>query len=458
MGKRWLGLVVAAFVGLTVAEGCVSLPVYACKSGDVCVSGSGAQGMCEPNAHCSFTDSACASTGRRYGTDGADALSGTCVAPVKSCVQKLALGNPHSCLLATDGGVWCWGGNAAGQLGDGTTTSRSVPTKVVGLPGPASSISAGDSLTCAIVQDQTVWCWGDNATLQLGQCGAAPPASSTKPVQVSAYVVDGQGKLACDPKPFKATVLSVGGKHVCALGVSGDVYCWGENSTGQCGQDPADPKFEDVPGPLPISGPVSGIKDVQTGDEFGCSLKDDGSAYCWGSNALGSLGDGTGVDSYKPVGVSGLLSVAALAIGDEAACARTAEGGIWCWGNGASGILGASFANGTKAVRLTSADRVYFGDVASHVCTTSVSGDLKCWGANLKGQTGVGNLEPSITAPTTAKLITVKEMGLGEEHTCALTKDGALYCWGNNSDGQLGLGAASDAPTLTPTRVPFSCP
>ena len=92
------------------------------------------------------------------------------------------------------------------------------------------------------------------------------------------------------------------------------------------------------------------------------------------------------------------------------------------------------------------------------MCTTSVAGELKCWGANLKGQTGVGHLEPAVTKPTTAQLITVKDMALGEAHTCALTKDGALYCWGNNDEGQLGIGTVSEAPTLSPTRVAFSCP
>lgn len=453
----WLGVMLAAVLGAVMVPACVAVPDYGCKTNDTCVGKDGAQGLCEASGFCGFPDSACSGSGRRYGADGSGPSTGACVPVGKTCIQALALGEEHSCALRDDGSVWCWGGNARGELGDGTTTVRPSPTKVLGLPGPATAISAGDQLTCALLKDATVWCWGLNSVLQLGQCGASPPASSAKPLAAFAYTLE-KGKLVCAAAPFKAKSVSVGGKHVCALGADDGVYCWGENSVGQCGQDPANLAFEDIPGPLLVDSAPGGITDVQAGDEFSCALKDDGTAYCWGSNKLGSLGTGTGTpDTFKPVEVPSLLSVAELAIDDETACARDADGSLWCWGNGSSGLFGGNLQHRFAPERVTTVARVFAGDVAKHLCATSAVGELRCWGANLKGQAGVGNLAPNILTPTFTKLITVADVALGEEHTCATTKDGALWCWGDNNFGELGLGTLSDVPVSSPTRVAFPC-
>jgi alpha-tubulin suppressor-like RCC1 family protein len=445
----------AAALGAVSASSCVGLQDYTCKSNDPCVGQDGAQGICEPAGYCSFADSSCPGSGRRYGDQGSGPSSGECVAAGTSCIQKLALGIEHTCALRDDGTAWCWGANDKGQLGDGTTTTRTVPTKVAGLPGPASALTAGDRLTCALLRDATVWCWGDNAMRQLGQCDGSALASSPRPVQVMGYALDPQGKPTCGKAPFEATRLSVGGKHACALAPDGNVYCWGENSTGQCGHDPK--VYDDVPGPIAIEGSPGGLVDVQAGDEFTCGLKDDGTMYCWGSNKLGSLGTGSTTDSYKSAGVQSLLSVSDLVISDETGCARTSDGALWCWGNGSSGIFGTNLQHELAPVRVTTADRAFAGSVSKHLCIVSAVGELRCWGSNLKGQVGAGTLDANVFAPTAAKLVTVAEVALGEEHTCATTKDGALFCWGDDSAGELGIGATSDVPVSSPVRVPFSC-
>lgn len=162
--SRPLGL---AALSLTMLLGCVPVPPFTCTGNDSCVSSAGAQGICEADARCSFPDDACPGSRRRYANVAS--AKGSCVPAGKRCVQQLAMGSKHSCLLRDDGAVYCWGDNTDGKLGDGTTVGKSVPTLVQGLPLGAVSIGAGEYHTCAVLKDDSVWCWGGNDAYELGQ-------------------------------------------------------------------------------------------------------------------------------------------------------------------------------------------------------------------------------------------------------------------------------------------------
>lgn len=140
------------------------------------------------------------------------------VVALTNAAAGVAIGGDHSCASKTDGTVWCWGWNQRGQLGDGTTTSKSAPAQVVGLAG-ATRIAAGRYQNCAVKTDGTSWCWGWNL---YGQLGDGTKVDKPAPVQVSSL-----GNAVADVSP--------GREHTCALKTDGTVWCWGRNSDGQIG-------------------------------------------------------------------------------------------------------------------------------------------------------------------------------------------------------------------------------
>lgn len=140
------------------------------------------------------------------------------VAAFANATAGVAVGGDHSCALRADGTVWCWGWNQRGQLGDGTTTSKAAPVKVVGLTG-ATRVAAGRYQNCAVKNDGTSWCWGWNL---YGQLGDGTTVDKPAPVQVGSL-----GNAVADVSP--------GREHTCALETDGTVWCWGRNSDGQLG-------------------------------------------------------------------------------------------------------------------------------------------------------------------------------------------------------------------------------
>ncbi len=476
-GSFLVGTAVALFV--SVAVGCTGQPAYICESNTQCISTSGAQGVCESTKFCSFPDSACAAdgtsgTGRRYGSDASNGLASQCVPMGNDCIQQIAVGIDYACVLKTDGTVWCWGANDSGQLGNGTMTDTATPTKIPNLTD-VTEISAAEVHACALKKDHTVVCWGADDSKQLGQCDPPDnPVPNPVVVQQFALTIPASGKpsvaddVCVKPNaPFQAQHLSSGGEHNCAIGMDGQLYCWGENSTGstggQSGQQPLQADgtgFDDVPGPTVISGGFDGPVQVKCGDEFSCVLRDENSTWCFGSNSLDSVGNSTALDSQpSALQVTGVSDATSLVLDDDAGCVVTHDGSLYCWGNGATGIFG-STTNGNQptAKRLLGVSNAFAGPSANTVCVTQSDNSFQCFGSNNRGQTGTGSLATNILTPTPAKIVTVKDAALGQDNTCAKTTDGALWCWGDNSRGQLGQGSSSQTAQTTPVRVPFTCP
>jgi hypothetical protein len=139
-------------------------------------------------------------------------------------VKAIAVGETHVCALTTAGGVVCWGDNTDGALGDGTTTTRTVPVQVSGLSSGVIAIAAGGTSgvdwgqTCALTTGGGVLCWGAN---DFGQVGNNSLTNSLTPVPVSGA---------------SSGIVSISaGEHTCALTTAGRVVCWGPNYDGQLG-------------------------------------------------------------------------------------------------------------------------------------------------------------------------------------------------------------------------------
>jgi alpha-tubulin suppressor-like RCC1 family protein len=252
------------------------------------------------------------------------------VSGLTSGVKAIAAGGNHTCALVGGGGVECWGYNAFGQLGDGTTTERLTPVAVTYLASGVQAISAGLHHTCALLSGGGVKCWGSN---DAGQIGDGSPFEPHTPVFVSG--------LASGVK-----AISAGDYHTCALLSSGEVECWGSNLFGQLG----DGTRKDRRTPVAVYGLGSGVQAIAAGGLHTCALLSSGGVKCWGSNHYGQLGDGTRKDRRTPVAVSGLGSgVQAIAAGGDHTCALLSGGGFKCWGWNLYGQLG----NGTFDHTLT---------------------------------------------------------------------------------------------------------
>jgi len=190
----------------------------------------------------------------------------------------------HTCGLTTTGAAYCWGSNFAGQLGDGSTNSSSVPVAVTsGLT--FSALSAGRFHTCGVIATGAAYCWGDNRSSQLGD---GTTTMRPTPVAVS-------GGLT-----FVA--LAGGGSHTCGLTASGAAYCWGRNSENELGDGGSG--ITRRPSPTGVAGGLT-FSAISAGGLHTCAFATTGTVYCWGYNAFGELGNGTGIDSSVPVRVLG---------------------------------------------------------------------------------------------------------------------------------------------------------
>jgi alpha-tubulin suppressor-like RCC1 family protein len=343
---------------------------------------------------------------------------------LSSGVTALATGRFHTCALTSTGGVKCWGSNLAGQLGDGTTTQRSMPENVNGLTGDITLLVTGESHTCALTSAGGVKCWGSNHS---GQLGDGTTTDSTIPVDVSGL-------------SSGVTALATGQMHTCALTSSGGVKCWGYNWAGQLGDGTTTQRNT----PVDVNGLTSVVTALEGGWYHTCALIGGGKVKCWGWNGSGQLGDGTTDNRSTPVNVSGLSGgVTALAAGVEHTCALLNGGGVKCWGWNNYGEVG----DGTTTQRNTPVDvrgltkGIKALDAgAYYTCALDNSGGVKCWGKNRLGQLGDGTTT-NHSRPVDVNGLTssIAMIAAGDGHTCALTAGGGVKCWGWDGYGQLGL-------------------
>src|SRR5213594_888893 len=157
-------------------------------------------------------------------------------------VTAVDLGAFYSCALLQDGTVRCWGDNSTGELGDGTTTNASTPGAVAGIGG-AATVTAGGFHTCVRIPDGTIQCWGRNNAGQLGD-PATTAFQSPTPVRVAG---------------LSATAVTAGGFHTCALPGDGTVRCWGQNDLGQLGNGTIDPTGGFNPNPVIVNGITTAV-------------------------------------------------------------------------------------------------------------------------------------------------------------------------------------------------------
>jgi alpha-tubulin suppressor-like RCC1 family protein len=229
-------------------------------------------------------------------------------------------GSTHLTSLKIDGSVWCWGLNASGQLGDNTVLVKSSPIQVVGAHSFVK-IASGQTHSLALKANGEVWTWGLNAT---GQLGDNTVVAKSSPVSV----VGGHSFID----------INGGISHSIALKANGEVWAWGNNANGQLGNN----TILNTSSPVQVVGAHSFVKIGQGIGGHNLALKADGSAWAWGFNSGGQLGNNAVTLSMSsPIAVVGGHSFSDISAGGgNQSVAIKLNGEVWCWGAGGSGALG----------------------------------------------------------------------------------------------------------------------
>ena len=346
-------------------------------------------------------------------------------------LQTVTAGRFHSCGRTSGNVAYCWGYNGDGQLGDNSTTSRSTPV-AVSTTQLFQYVGAGAFFTCGLTTGGSAYCWGDNG---VGQLGNGTTTSSSVPVLVSG------GWL------FQS--LAVGYAHACGATSAGTVYCWGANGSGQLGNGTTTNSslWVQVLGGLILQGVVAGT-------DHTCARTNPGNAaYCWGSNSDAQLGDGSFTDQTTPVAVQGALAFTALAGGGYHTCGLV-SGTAYCWGNNFDGQLGDGTTSTRTAPTLVAGGLTFqaLSGGSWHTCgVRTTTGGAYCWGWNGFGQNGNGfGFDHTGPVPISGGL-SLRSISTNNQHSCGITTGNAAYCWGANVYGE--LGDASYTDRLTPVAV-----
>jgi alpha-tubulin suppressor-like RCC1 family protein len=332
-------------------------------------------------------------------------------------VQAVSGGAATSCALDPDGKAFCWGNNASGQVGNGNTVDVRLPNAVLGglLFG---SISAGAGHTCALLADGDAYCWGDNGA---GQLGDASLVSHNLPLPVS-------GGL-------KFASIHTGAGFTCALALDGVAYCWGLGTSGQLGDNTVVSKRI----PTAVFGGHL-FSALSAGASHACAIDTAGALFCWGNNASGRLGDGTTVNRPAPTPVNSPLSYTAVTAGGAFSCAIAAGGAGYCWGSGVSGLLGNGTTSDQLAPAAVTGGLLFTGISArsTHTCALTAVQQAYCWGLNTFGQLGDGTTALKLVPTAVAGGLGFTAVQVGAEHSCGRATTGGAYCWGRNDLGAVG--------------------
>jgi alpha-tubulin suppressor-like RCC1 family protein len=330
--------------------------------------------------------------------------------------QAIATGGSHTCALLDNNALKCWGSNSNGQLGLGDTIDRgdnfnetgdNLPAIDLGTGRTALAIATGFTHTCALLDNNSLKCWGSNSNGQLGLGDSSARGDNPNEMGNNLPAIDlGTGRTAL--------AVAAGVSHTCARLDNNSVKCWGFNNAGQLGLGDTDRRGND-PGEMGDNLPAIDLGTGRTalaiaaGDAHTCARLDDNSIKCWGKNSDGQLGLGDSSDRGDAPNEMG------------------------------NNLLSIDLGTGHTALAIATG--------FSHTCARLDDNSAKCWGLSSSGQLGIGRVIYSfamvgdnLPAIDLGAGRTAQVVATGGNHTCARLDNNLLKCWGNNSNGQLGYG------------------
>ena len=352
----------------------------------------------------------------------------------------------NGCGIKREGDLWCWGEDSEGQLGNGTPlTMQTLPQRVdtQSTVNNFVQVSGGEQFFCGVKADGSAWCWGSDGDGKLGN-GAILNANQPNPSQVA-----GGGVY---------TQISAGDRHACGIQTDGSAWCWGTNAYGQLGKSAG---ADTSPAIVNEAGPwvyiAAGLRST-------CAIKADGSLWCWGSNENGLLGRGgavfIGYSSEPPKKIAEPGPWVYVGRQLDSACAIKQDGTAWCWGSNTAGQLG----NGTEGGVSTAPQKVPdpgpwlevegnpYGE--SH-CGIKIDGTAWCWGYNHSGNLGFGD-EADANYPTPMQVADSgpwATISMSRYATHGIKTDGSGWSWGLNYNGSLGINQSFTGSTAYPRPI-----
>jgi alpha-tubulin suppressor-like RCC1 family protein len=407
---------VGALLGVAACNAVLGLDNYRPCDGGECDGGVSAEGGSDAPS-----DASCQSS--------TDCPSSQPVCNNDKCVgvASLATGSSNAmCAVLQDGTMWCWGDNSNNQLGRGTAGGvYPSPRQVSVVTDSIVQGGVGQDFACARTKTD-VWCWGS------GTAGAGGPNNT--------YAV----KVGLPTAPIE---MSVGATGACAIVAGKSVYCWGRNGTGNLSCGDAGKATVPPQSPTLMLDPSADIVDIAVGDYTSCArAASSDTTYCFGDNSWGGLGNGTQL--AQPCLTSKISSwatnqLATIAAGDNAVCAIDINGETFCWGqnfefNNAGIIWPASQALAFDApFKLPIAQMTQVSVGWLHTCVLDKSNQVTCWGESEHGTTGVFGNPHDTSPPNVITGLEASKISALRQFTCALSTSGAVLCWGNNQFGTL---------------------
>jgi len=362
---------------------------------------------------------------------------------VSQCWTQIAAGDYHTVAIKSDGTLWAWGLNDKGQLGDGTTVNKNVPTQI-GTDTDWATIDALANNSLALKIDGSLWAWGDNYGGQNGNGNHGTGAINTIPTQVGTS--------------NDWLKITSGALRTFALKSNGTLWGWGQNLEGYLGTG----EFTNHYTPIQIGSAIDWL-DVDAGGNNVLAIKTNHTLWGWGLNKAGSLA--IGIPDIGPIITvptqTGNNSADWLKISAGICCSTKmikTDGSLWAMGGiGNLGNVGnGGTANVNTPTLIGTGTDWNSVSTSNHTAATKNNGSLWIWGSNFGGQLGDGtfiNRTNPFQIGTDKTWLSVKT---GTFHTVALSSDNTLYAWGWNNYGQLGDGTFVEKNVIT--QIGNSCP
>lgn len=337
--------------------------------------------------------------------------------------KEIEVGGFHTLALDNENNLWAWGCNEQGQLGDGTTTERTSPTKIE-TDITFVQLSVGYMHNAGIDDEGKLWTWGYSA---FGALGDGTTIKKNKPIKIM------------EDKIFKKVIAS--DSSTLAIDINDEIWYWGR----VYGSNNA----IRIPQKLDFKIEYSFI----SGNSHYLFLDKQNKLWGWGNNYNGQLGDGTTTERTRPIQIKTETKFTQVSAGDRCSLAIDSEGNLWGWGNNNYGQLG----DGTKTKKITPVQietETKFKQVSAgekHSLAIDYEGNLWSWGYNIYGQLGDGTTTEKLNPIKITEGIKFEKVYARCYSSLAIDVNGNLWSWGSNGNGELGDGTTTDR--LTPVQI-----
>jgi RHS repeat-associated protein len=308
-------------------------------------------------------------TTERHTPDALLGLHG--VRSIASGTNSLGAGSNDTLAVTWSGQLWGTGANSNGELGNGTTTSRSQFEQISGLSGVVGA-AEGANFSLAVESNGNVYSWGRNTN---GELGLGNTTEEHTPQQITAL--------------SNVTQVAATNESSFALESNGTVWSWGYDGHGQLG----DGKTTSETSPHEVPG-LTGVTQLAAGHQFVIAVKSNGTVWSWGANSGGKLGDGTTTEKLSPVQIKTLegVDIVQVAAGKSFAAAISQGGALYVWGSNSNGQFGNGKEGSTEesdvpiqVTSVTGVTQITAGDVS---LAAIINGTIEVWGGDSDGQLG----------------------------------------------------------------------